>query len=367
MKIFSLEKLNTGRQIEFDLAKAICIFFMVYAHIVDVWFSHTWGDMIYCKVTTASTIFGIFNCMVIFAFTFMFAMGACVCYSRHQSPHDLALRGWKLIAIWFLVHLAHSYCMALLYAAEEGMSFAWYMCTYVIMSDILFFAGLFLIYLALLKKANFTTLGIVLCSCLVFCLGHFVSYDGDNYLLNLILGNFLISKITFMPFLNWIIIPTLGYCFGKLLLHCQNKNRLYGSIGLFCTLACITLWRFVSTNTLIEHIRFEEITSGAFFHRVNIVSICVSVIVFGVFLSLCYFIMKTIKWSPFRTVVSYLADKLNKIYIVHWIIIPFVAILMQRPPKPATPLKITFLSAIVLAASCACVAIYEKLLAKHKA
>ena len=96
-KLFSDQRINTGRQAELDLAKCLAIFCMIFLHCYFATSYFTNDISLFLVRGIAQLIGGPFAAPV-----FMFAMGVGMVYSRNQEPRYLIVRGIKLLQLGFL-------------------------------------------------------------------------------------------------------------------------------------------------------------------------------------------------------------------------------------------------------------------------
>lgn len=98
MKIFDKNEVNTGRQAEFDIAKAVCIIGMVIVHAFEITALSQTG-LNYAFTVVLNYLFG--------AGTFMLCMGMGIVYGKSE-PKFLIRRGAVIILIGFLLNLVRS-------------------------------------------------------------------------------------------------------------------------------------------------------------------------------------------------------------------------------------------------------------------
>ena len=99
MNFLSDKKVNTGRQKELDIAKALAIIFMIFCHVI-----------IFASFSNLSISPGfemILNQMVanIAAPVFMFCMGIGIVFSRHNQYNILIKRGVELLLLGYFVNI----------------------------------------------------------------------------------------------------------------------------------------------------------------------------------------------------------------------------------------------------------------------
>ena len=98
--LFSDEKVNTGRQVELDIAKAFAIIFMIFLHTVMIVEAYNVG-----LSPTYTYIIGNVLGRPYAAVVFMFCMGVGVVYSRHSQWNLMIKRGIILYLLGLLVNV----------------------------------------------------------------------------------------------------------------------------------------------------------------------------------------------------------------------------------------------------------------------
>lgn len=98
--LFSDEKINVGRQIELDIAKALSIVFMIFLHTmwVTMNFNHALSP-------TYEFVVGSILGRPYVAPIFMFCMGVGIVYSRHSQWDLMVKRGITLYILGILVNV----------------------------------------------------------------------------------------------------------------------------------------------------------------------------------------------------------------------------------------------------------------------
>ena len=106
--IFSAERVNTGRQLEFDLVKAVTIVLMIWTHTYEALSTGFEPSLSAINSYVRGSITG--------AVTFMFCMGIGLSYTRHNSAKECIQRGVKLLTTGFtlllcreVIPVLHSY------------------------------------------------------------------------------------------------------------------------------------------------------------------------------------------------------------------------------------------------------------------
>ncbi|WP_458404220.1 heparan-alpha-glucosaminide N-acetyltransferase domain-containing protein [Methanobrevibacter sp.] len=98
--LFLNKKVNTGRQMELDIAKAFSIIFMIFLHVLMVV-----GGFENTVSPTYNFIIGQVLGRPCAAPVFMFCMGVGIIYSRHSQWDSMIKRGVKLYLLGILVNI----------------------------------------------------------------------------------------------------------------------------------------------------------------------------------------------------------------------------------------------------------------------
>ncbi len=318
MKLFlSEEKTNLGRQREFDYAKVIAIVFMVLIHV--------WEELSYFDCfETAPTGFWHnllqFGAGPLAAPLFMFAMGVGICYSSHRSPKDFAKRGVQLFFTGYLLNFFRNGIYFAIYYWTHG---EWDISELVYQSfngDILHFAGLTFLLVALFKKCKMPVLTMGGVAVVMQIAGYLLSqYVPVSEGLSYVVGHFYYAENCCFPLLQWFIFPVAGIIFAKYLRHVTDKDKFYRSVmGIsavsligFCSALYFAGYNIQNFYILKDDIYYQQ----EFFHSIF------AVLVILIELSLLYFATKKINIKPINNTVNYISAKLNTIYIIQWLLV----------------------------------------------
>ena len=226
-KYFSNERINTGRQPELDLLKALCVIGMIMVHV----FLDLGKDIMPSVMDDYMTeFFG--------AATFMICMGIGMCYMRKQTPASYLMRGFGLLTIGQFLNILRNSLPNLIAYWITGKQFFIANSLLILQSDILTFAGLSFLLMALFKKLrlkNGTILGIsVLMSLAALIASHTVP-EPSSYLVSQFLAFFIITKAeAYFPLLCYFIFVAFGYFIGGYYPRIKDKDALSNRIMLVC-------------------------------------------------------------------------------------------------------------------------------------
>lgn len=228
MKLLADKTVNTGRQPEIDMAKAACIFLMIMLHTCQG---------LSADSESASMRFLGASAGLLGAGAFMVYMGIGMRYSRHQDPKSNVVRGIALLTtsqVFNLLRLAIPGLIA--FHATGNRQFIPYMLE-VIQSDILTFAGLAFLLMALMKKLELRdgwilAIGIVM-NLLMIPLENIIKTP-EAYWPNRILNLFIQTKNSLFPLGVDFVFVAFGYLIGGLYTRIPDKNRMANRILLIC-------------------------------------------------------------------------------------------------------------------------------------
>ena len=238
-RYFADEKVNTGRQPELDLLKALCVVGMIFVHsVLDLG-----NDVLPSTLDDYGTeFFG--------AATFMICMGVGMCYMHNQSAKAYVIRGFGLLTIGQFLNICRDSIPNLIAWWVTGKQIFIANALLVLQSDILSFAGLAFLLIALFKKLklkNGTILGISVVMSLFALISWHVFPSPENYLLSQLLGYFVITKAeSYFPLLCYFIFVAFGCFIGGYYPRIKDKDALANRLMLICfpTVAVYYFFRF---------------------------------------------------------------------------------------------------------------------------
>jgi len=326
MKLFSRSEINTGRQYEFDLAKAICILGMVFVHCFEEFpltESGYNGSLYYIFVIVLDAIFG--------AGTFMICLGVGLTYTKKNNPNDFIKRGLMTFLLGYLLNLVRFVLpFSTYFLSGEYIETLKYLVSCFLFTDIMQFAGLAFLLFGLLKKIKIPDWGIALIAIIMSIVGTFVRFvnPGDIYsseILGLIIGtsypNFMYPFYSTFPLLNWFIIVIFGYFFGKLIRRVENIEKFYAISTSISAVVVITYMAIAIPNKIGmmngDTIYYFQMTSLE-----TLIIMMGAVFVFGLY----HYILKLFNEKA-KNFISRLSVNINKTYCIHWVIIGFLELI----------------------------------------
>ena len=226
-RYFAKEKVNTGRQPELDLLKALCVVGMIFVHVFLDLGKNVMPTVIDDYLTE---FFG--------AATFMICMGIGMRYMRRQSPGTYVVRGFGLLTIGQFLNILRNALFNLIAWWATGRQFFIANAFLILQADILTFAGLSFMLMALFKRLKLsdgTILSIsVGMSLLALILWHLVKMP-ENYMANQMIGFFIISDAeSYFPLLCYFIFVAFGYFIGGYYPRIKDKRALANRVMAVC-------------------------------------------------------------------------------------------------------------------------------------
>ncbi len=319
-KLFVKDEVNTSRQIQFDIAKVVCLIGMVFVHCFEELGLNDISDgsvAQYITVVVLDCLFG--------AGTFMACMGVGIAYSWKENTAKLMKRGLLLVGIAYLLNTFR------IVIPFWGLTFfghdVW---TDIAIGffdlDILQFAGLALFLFALLKWFKVSDLMLFVIACVMSIAGSFVfCWDAGGLVPNELLGLFVGTKspdndeiIACFPLLNWFIIVIFGYLYGKCLRHCTNLNKFYAFAFPMSTAILAVYMGIAIPNK-------HGMMSGNldYFYQMNTLSAAV-VISGAIFASGLYHYLAKIIPALIQRLLTRLSSNINSFYCIHWVMIGWI-------------------------------------------
>lgn len=353
---FTNEKINTSRQLEFDIAKALAIIFMAWVHTLEETDSVSEALM---PMLIEKVFGGVFAAPV-----FMVALGIGLAYSQHATTRDFIKRGIEMLIIGFLLNLVRFTLPAVWKAVALEQPFPYESeIAWLVSVDILQFAGLTFLYFGLASRYRFSPK--VLASIAVLCSLLGTALYGvsiDNLIGKQFLGYFwAASDETFFPFLHWLIFPTFGYLFGLHWQKCANKDRFYcyaTPIGMILGVGYIVLTMNLKWGM------YSDVTNAHYY--LNLIdSIFVLFLVVG-WLGVCHWLLRLLPQKVFYPMFN-LSKNVNQVYCIHWIILGFFGVwfkdFLEKTKLPVW--EVSLYATLILIASAVLAEIYVRHIKKR--
>lgn len=312
--LFSSEEINKNRQLEFDLMKTLTILLMIWTHVFEELSTEFEPSL---SATNAFYRGGIFG-----AATFMFCMGMGMVYTRRNTPEDYFHRGLHIIFIGALLNV----CRQLIPSIVTGSIFADPPSAAHLVEllgvDILQFAGLAFLLMALLRKIGLRYRSILIVSVAMSISAYFLEgVQTGNFFIDQALGYLWGNDSeSYFPLLNWFIFPAAGCWFGKLYLHLKNK-ALFHKVSLPVGLVLTVL--YIEANIKGWWGGFLLFSSERFLAHRMLPDAIMSLIANVWQITLFYYIAQVIPQKAIPAL-THPSKHITQYYCVSWVVICFI-------------------------------------------
>lgn len=313
--LFSDKEVNTGRQMQVDMAKMFAIFFMVIIHTFEGGDADMETGLGYFFDSIAGAQFG--------APVFMIGMGIGITFSHKSDAATMAKRGWMLFLAGYLLNILRALPFPILYGIygeEEYVTETIHALTDV---DIFQFAGMAFLLIALIKRLHLSMGWAGLLAAVMSVAGSFVhKVDLGCFWANLLASPFIGIDTEWVasdfPLINWFGFVMVGYGVGKILRRCEAPDRL----NLIVLPVAALVYGGYAAYAVPRGIGMFSTDSTEFYHMNSLdFIICVAAAMLA--MSLCHFITHIIS-EKLMTAVTHVCADLTKIYIAQWLIIMWV-------------------------------------------
>ena len=324
--MFSEQKVNTGRQVELDIAKGLSIIFMVFLHTFYVAsaFHATYNP------TSSFIIMKILG-RPYAAVIFMFCMGVGIVYSRHSQWNVMIKRGVNLFLLGILVNVFEFFIPHFVAGALLGKGDVFPIAGGLMLFcvDILAFAGLSFILMGILKKFEVSNKKLIVIAVVMSVIGTLLrDTDFGNPLVNLFFSYFIgtLGGFTAFPLFNWFIFPIAGYIWGQYFIRAKDKNEFFKYWPILLIIALIyftissNLWGGIESSDV--HLYYFLDTLDAIFCILNAHAM----------IGFCHWIAKYLPDTIIKAFTT-LSSNINIIYIAQWFFIPLTIILLAYLAK----------------------------------
>lgn len=339
---FHPQKVNVGRQSEFDIAKGLAIFCMAWVHTLEETESLT-DDLM--PMLIEKVFGGPFAGPV-----FMVAMGIGMAYSTHTTPKQLMRRGVTLLVIGFLLNIFRFSLPSVVGAVGQSEAIDWQdILIWQISVDILQFAGLAFLYFGLVKQWQWRTPTLIMVALGLSVLGTYLHGTTVDDMIGRQFLSYLwsASEEGFFPFFNWLIFVTFGLVFGQAWQHCADKATFYRymtPIGMTLGLGYILSMFYLDLGM------YRDVANAHYYmNTIDATFVCLFVVGwFGVCDGLSRIMPNTLlSW------LSGLSQNINQVYCIHWIILGWAGVwfrdFLQKTQLPVW--EVTLYAVIVVIAS----------------
>jgi len=242
VSIFSKEDVNTGHQPEFDYIKTLGVLMIVVSHL---YIEFSIGYLLIILQDLG---------IIITAASLMFPMGVGMKYSRHHEIKSYAIRGITLLTLAQYFNLLRDCLPNLIAWWATGKDNFISRALLVMRGDILTFAGLSHLFIALMKKMKLSDVSILIIGIIM----NFIAYPlfkimkfPSNFLLSQFLGYFVMTDAeSYFPLFGYFIYVAFGNWIGGIYKKICNKDKFYNRIFIICFPTVIIYHYFRKTNKI---------------------------------------------------------------------------------------------------------------------
>ena len=315
---FVKEPVNLGRQRELDVAKGIAIVFMVFCHSFEIL------SGLFDPEISTDLAYGILDVVLGGSFAapvFMFCMGISFCYSRKNSAGDMVRRALSVAGVALLLEIARTAIPGLL----EWLIFKDPECieyVYIFFGvDILQFAALAMLTIALFRKMNLKPYVMVIIAVLCSVAGQLLQWVSTGSAVGNLFTGFIwhSHEYSYFPILSWLIFPVCGYAFGGVWQRLQDKE---------------TFFRWVTPISWVISIAYfipmafigEYYLSGGDYYGMGIGDAVFAFVICFAMIGLGYYLAK---WGGFvADWLGSMGNRVTSVYCIHWTLYCFLYLIL---------------------------------------
>ena len=314
-KLFSMEPVNTGRQREIDLIKAFSILTMIICHCIESFYDYA-GDPF-------ATVVREYENQVLGAQAFMISMGIGIVYAKKSEPKSYLMRSISLLIIGQVLNLCR-------YVIPNGINYLidgdelWRKMIFLVFSsDIMQFAGLAFMLIALFRQLHFSELKIFLSAVALSIIGTLIppEVETGSYVLNQFLGFFFLTRSeSYFPLFNWFIFPAFGMLFGNILKHVRDKQKFYLSL-LVPTGIVTVLYYWLAAY--VDQPYFRVLRDLNAFNNMSITDALAQLLCNTFLICVSFFVTKILSERILKGV-SFISGNVNRFYCVQWVLVSLI-------------------------------------------
>ena len=352
-KVFDDQICNTERIFELDVEKAVIALQLAIIHV----FVECSPD----EILDARGLPYFFDSIAGGPFAapmFMFAMGIGLQFISEHVDRYLLRRGIKLLALAFGLNVCRYLVPSLIgFALTKDAEFYLQPLPYLFFgNDILFFAGLASLLMALFQHFHMSRRMILAAGALLSLIGTpFNGLDTGNQALNVLLGHFVGVEdaagevYSDFPLLLWFFSYASGYVCAYYLRRLRNKNQFYKLVTPVCLGLSVVVMTVESVNGFGM---MGENGANVFYHMLlpeAFVCVCCSLGMMGL-----YHLMFRNAGHRFRHAVIVVSRSLTTIYVIQWTLVWWsvdLIVYVMRGSKWIDPLPALLLGVVLSAAS----------------
>ncbi len=319
-RIFSKERVNTGRQREIDLLKAYSIIMMIITHCID--------DLFVYEEHLPSVIIDDILAQSIGAQGFMICMGCGILFWKRRTPKAMVNRGLMLLLTGQALNIARVVIPYSIVYLLTGDLKSRALVILVFSSDILQFAGLFMIVMALFTYLKLKPWQVFLISagCNILAMLLALKVSSGSYLLDQVIGLFIFTRAeSYFPLMHWMIFPAFGLLFGDILQHVKDKTRFYSYLLIPCLIIAAV---YYCIGLAVDQPYFTVFKVWQTFCCMSIYDALPQLFCNMGVICLCYFITFKLSKKAMEPI-NFISVNINRYYCVHYMFIALIGAVMS--------------------------------------
>lgn len=303
-----------------DLARGLAVFFMIAVHVLEV----------YANKEVTSSVFGE---VVGFlggppaAPVFMMLMGLSFAYSKKKDMRSGIIRGLKIFVSGYTLNffrgvLPFWVAQIMGFSVTDGMtSEQSNLLNIFLIADILQFAGIALIIMAIIRELNINRVALTIVAFLVAMLSPFlwkikieipvIEQIADLFWGDKPLGGFMANMVNF-PIFPWITFPLIGMVVGETFARSTDLSKSYKNIGLIGGVIMLTGIAITASNPEYHQNDYYHSRQGAMLFMSGFTLL---------WLYLCNIVNNKISKNKVFDLLHYWSANVTNIYFIQWVII----------------------------------------------
>lgn len=340
---------SKSRLFEIDCVKFFAIIYMIFIHVYE-------QLSVYDHVNSMPD--SLFRIAIEFAGgplaapVFMFCMGIGMIYTRHNTPKDFCRRGVKLLITGYMLNFFRQtlpQLIGLCLGIDAGLDIVGGLLNV----DILEFAGVTFLTVALMKKMRMQPYQMFLIAVMLLGIGIWVTRLNTAPMAVQCLAGLLLpaGKWVAFPLTLWLVYPAAGMLFAQVLSKVRDRNVFYRK-----AIAAASVFLAVYTGTLIftgVDIRDFYALRGYIYYRQTILSALWIIPIVIIAISVCYLALRFLEQSRLGSFIRYCSINLNRIYIIQWLLVAYTVagVTVAGDMKLSSPIEVVAAGLIIFAAA----------------
>lgn len=338
--------LQKQRLMGVDLARGLAVFFMICVHVLEV----------YANPAVQASVFG-----KVIAFlggppaapVFMMLMGLSFAYSSKKDLRSGIIRGIKVFISGYVLNLARGVIPVFLVKMIDPIAISGMtaeqsnLLNIFLVADILQFAGIALIIMAVLRELNVSRLFLVSAAIIISMISPFLwgnytdipilSQFIDLFVGDKAVGGFVANMVNF-PVFPWLAFPLIGMAVGLTFAKTENLEKTYrksGILGLGIMLAGIAV---VITNPEYHYNDYYHSRQGYMIFMAGFVLL---------WLYICHLLASTAGTGRIFGIFYDWSKNVTTIYFIQWVLMTWFTALFGMNSSTILPTVLIMLFMIV--------------------